>query len=102
MSSTSGSIFSPYTIFHATLGYAIVCVGIVALISRIVIACCKDEKTRDKWMNIHRISGQAWLMSSYLMPVTAIYIKPWYMTWDVVASFIFSMYISMIAGYICI
>ena len=102
MSSSSGTIFAPYTIFHATIGYAIVCVGIVALISRLVIVCAKSEVTIGKWSRVHRIAGQGWLLSTYLMPITAIYIKPWYVVWDFVAFFIFSMYISMIAAYICI
>jgi hypothetical protein len=38
-------------------------------------------------------------MSVYLMPVTAIWVKPWDVEWDFVAFFIFSMYITLIIGF---
>ena len=101
MSTLHGTIFPAYTIFHATLGYAIVCIGLVAIISRIVIACTKVDSKRDHWRRVHRVSGRAWLMSTYLMPVTAIWVKPWNVEWDFVAFFIFSMYLTLIAGYTC-
>ena len=41
-------------------------------------------------------------MSTYLMPITAIWVKPWNVEWDFVAFFIFSMYLTLIAGYTCI
>ena len=102
MSTLVGVAFPPYTIFHASLGYIIVCIGITAIISRIVIACAKTEAARDKWGRIHRVSGRSWLMGTYLMPVTAIWVKPWDVEWDFVAFFIFSMYITLIAGFACI
>ena len=99
MSTLVGVAFPPYTIFHASLGYAIVCIGIGAIISRILVACSKDELKRDKWRRVHRVCGRMWLMSVYLMPVTAIWIKPWDVEWDFVAFFIFSMYITIIIGF---
>lgn len=102
MSTLHGVAFPAYTIFHASLGYTIVCIGLTAIISRIVIACAKTEAGREKWGLIHRISGRAWMMSTYLMPVTAIWVKPWDVEWDFVAFFIFSMYITLIAGFVCI
>ena len=80
--------FPPYTIFHASLGYTIVCVGLAAIISRIVVMCSKDDLKRDKWRRVHRVCGRAWMMSVYLMPVTAIWVKPWDVEWE--AFFIFS------------
>lgn len=99
MSTLSNVAFPPYTIFHATLGYCIVCIGLAAIISRICSECSKSELKRAKWRRIHRICGRAWLMSVYLMPVTAIWVKPWDVEWDFVAFFIFSMYIALIIGY---
>jgi uncharacterized membrane protein len=94
--------FPPYTIFHASLGYLIVCIGLSAIISRIVVMYSKSELNRDKWRRIHRVCGRTWLMSTYLMPITAIWVKPWDVEWDFVAFFIFSMYISLISGFVCI
>ena len=102
MSTVRGVAFPAYTIFHATLGYTIVCIGLTAIITRIVIACSKTEVARDRWTRVHRVSGRAWLMGTYLMPVTAIWVKPWDVEWDFVAFFIFSMYITLIAGFTCI
>ena len=76
-----------------------VTIGLAAIISRIVIMCLKDESKRDKWRRIHRVSGRAWLMTVYLMPITAIYVKPWTMEWDFVAFLIFSMYITIMIEY---
>ncbi len=102
MSTLSNVAFPAYTIFHATLGYTIVCVGLSAIISRICVMCSKTDLSREKWRRIHRVCGRTWLMSTYLMPVTAIWVKPWDVDWDVVAFFIFSMYISLIAGFVSI
>ena len=99
MSTSLSAAFPAYTIFHASLGYIIIVVGLVAIISRIVVMCLKDEVKRDKWRRVHRLSGRAWLMSVYLMPITAIYIKPRDLDWDIVAFFIFSMYITIIIGF---
>jgi len=99
MSAISNVAFPPYVIFHATLGYIIVCVGLAAIISRICVMCSKTDLKRQKWSQIHRVYGRAWLMSVYLMPVTAIWIKPWDVEWDFVAFFIFSMYITLIIGF---
>ena len=62
----------------------------------------KNDFQRQKWRRMHRVCGRAWLMTTYLMPVTAIWIKPWDIDWDFVAFFIFSMYISLITGFILI
>jgi hypothetical protein len=102
MSTLCGVAFPPYTIFHATLGYTIVCIGLSAIISRIIVMCSKTEVKRDKWRRIHRVCGRTWLMGTYLMPVTAIWVKPWDVEWDFVAFFIFSMYISLIGGFVSI
>ena len=102
MSTLNNVAFPPYTIFHATLGYSIVCVGLAAIISRIIIVCSKTDVQRDKWQRVHRVCGRVWLMATYIMPVTAIWVKPWDVEWDFVAFFIFSMYASIIAGYSCI
>lgn len=99
MSTLVGVAFPPYTIFHASLGYTIVCVGLAAIISRIIVMCSKDDLKRDKWRRVHRVCGRAWMMSVYLMPVTAIWVKPWDVEWDFVAFFIFSMYITLIIGF---
>ncbi len=99
MSTLSNVAFPPYTIFHATLGYTIVCIGLAAIISRVVVMCTKTELKRDKWRRIHRVCGRAWLMGVYLIPVTAIWVKPWDVDWDFVAFFIFSMYITLILGF---
>jgi uncharacterized membrane protein SirB2 len=100
MSTISNVAFPPYTIFHATLGYTIVCIGLSAIISRIVVMCTKNELKCNKWRRIHRVCGRAWLMGVYLMPVTAIWVKPWDVEWDFVAFFIFSMYITLIIGFV--
>jgi uncharacterized membrane protein len=102
MTTLSNVAFPPYTIFHATLGYLIVCIGLSAIISRIVVMCSKTDLNREKWRRIHRVCGRTWLMSTYLMPITAIWIKPWDVEWDFVAFFIFSMYISLITGFVSI
>jgi len=99
MSTLSNVAFPPYTIFHATLGYTIVCIGLSAIVSRIIVMCSNSELKRNKWRRIHRVCGRAWLMSVYLMPVTAIWVKPWDVDWDFVAFFIFSMYITIIIGF---
>lgn len=99
MSTLISAAFPPYTIFHASLGYVILAVGLVAIVSRIVVMCLKDESKRDKWRRVHRVSGRAWLMTVYLMPITAIYVKPWTMQWDIVAFYIFSMYFTIMIGY---
>ena len=64
--------------------------------------CSKNELKRDKWRRIHRVCGRTWLMGTYLMSVTAIWVKPWDVEWDFVVFLIFSMYISLIAGFTCI
>lgn len=99
MSTLSNTVFPPYTIFHATLGYCIVLVGLAAIISRIFVMCSKDDLKRNQYRRVHRVCGRAWLMSTYLMPVTAIWVKPWDVEWDFVAFFIFSMYVTLIAGF---
>ena len=99
MSTLTNVAFPAYTIFHMTLGYSMILIGLGAIISRVLVACSKENDERDRSRRIHRVSGRAWLMATYLMPVTAIWIKPWDVTWDFVAFFIFSMYITKIAGY---
>lgn len=99
MSTIVGVAFPPYTIFHASLGYTIVCIGLAAIVSRIIVMCSKDDLKRTQWRRVHRVCGRAWLMSVYLMPITAIWVKPWDVEWDFVAFLIFSMYITIIIGY---
>ena len=50
-------------------------VSLLLLVDRCM--CSKDDLKRDKWRRVHRVCGRAWMMSVYLMPVTAIWVKPW-------------------------
>ena len=62
----------------------------------------KTDINRKKWRRIHRVSGRAYLMSTYLIVVTAIWIKPSDVDWDIISFFIFSMYIALVVGFFCI
>ena len=44
MSTLANTAFPPYTIFHATLGYCIVLIGLAAIISRIFVMCTKASR----------------------------------------------------------